>query len=425
MRIEIPYHREKMTVELPEQRVKAVLRSAHPAACGLPEHEIVARALAHPIASPPLFELARGKRRVLVITSDHTRPVPSRITMPLLLEGIRKGSPDADIRILIATGFHRTTTAEELQNKFGEDICRNETIVVHDAFDPSQMAFKGTLPSGGALWINALVDWADFTVAEGFIEPHFFAGFSGGRKAVLPGICSEKTIMYNHNSVFIADPRARTGLLAGNPLHRDMLFASKAAKLSFILNVTIDEDKKVTAAFAGDPEAAHMMGCEAVRSAASVKAVKADIAVSSNGGYPLDQNIYQTVKGMTAAEACLNAGGVLIMVSACSNGHGGEGFYNWFKQAASPKEVAEKIAAIPPEDTLPDQWEAQILARVLKKCRAAILVSRHADPQLVRDMGMLPAKSFEEALAMADEMLGGQKQMVVIPDGVGVIVEEA
>ena len=424
MRIEIPYHQEKLSIDLPDERVKAVLRCAHPAACGLPEHEIVANALAQPIASPPLYELAQGKKNILVITSDHTRPVPSRITMPLLLAQLRQGSPGADIRILIATGFHRATTAEELESKFGRDIYRSERIIVHDAFDPAQMVFKGTLPSGGALWVNSLVDWADLTVAEGFIEPHFFAGFSGGRKSILPGICSEKTIMYNHNSIFIADPHARTGVLEGNPLHRDMLFAAKAAKLAFILNVTIDEDKRITAAFAGDPEAAHLKGCEAVRKTANVKAVKADIVVSSNGGYPLDQNIYQAVKGMTAAEACLNDNGVLIMVAACSNGHGGEGFYGWFKGSASPHEVAGHIAAMPPEDTLPDQWEAQILARVLKKCRAAILVSRHVEEQLVRDMHMLPAQSFGKALAMADDMLGGQRQIVIIPDGVGVIISD-
>lgn len=424
MRIEIPYHLEKISLELPIERIKAILRPAHPETLGLPEQEIVARALAKPIASPPLSELTKGKRNILVITSDHTRPIPSRITMPPLLQQIRQASPDAQIRILIATGFHRATTAEELRSKLGEDICQNEQIIVHNAFDPTQMTCKGSLPSGGALWINSLVNWAELTIAEGFIEPHFFAGFSGGRKSILPGICSEKTIMYNHNAVFIADPHARTGVLDGNPVHRDMLFAAKAAKLAFILNVTINEDKKITAAFAGDPEAAHMQGCEAVYKASCVQAVKADIAVSSNGGYPLDQNIYQTVKGMTAAESCLNDDGVIIMISACSNGHGGEGFYNWFKQSASPLEVARKIAAIPPEDTLPDQWEAQILARVLGKCRAVILVSRHVEQQLIHDMHMLPAQSFEEALAIADNILGGQRPMVIIPDGIGVIVED-
>ncbi len=423
MRIDIPYHREKLSAELPDERVKAVLRPSHRAAPEYSEQETVQRALAHPIASLPLSALARKKRHILVITSDHTRPMPSRITLPLLLEELRHGSPEADIRILVATGLHRPATAEELRAKFGDDICRREHIIIHDAFDDAQMVFKGTLPSGGALRVNALVDWADLLLAEGFIEPHFFAGFSGGRKSVLPGICAAESVMYNHNAAFIAHPHARAGMLEGNPLHQDMLFAARAARLSFILNVTLDENKRITAAFAGDMEAAHLAGCAAVLHDARVNAVKADIVLTGNGGYPLDQNMYQAVKCMTTAESCLNEGGVIIAVSACSDGHGGEGFYNWFSKSATPWEITQKIAAIPPDYTLPDQWQAQVLARVLQKCRAAILVSRHIDPQIIRGMHMLPARSIDEAFSLADTVLGLARPAVIIPDGVGIIPE--
>ena len=424
MNIDIPYHRGCIAISMPDARVRAVLKPKTHRAVSMDERQIVETAMENPIGSQPLCGMAAGKSRILVITSDHTRPVPSRITMPVLLRHIRQGSPDADIRILIATGFHRATTEDELRDKFGDAVYTQENIIVHNAFDASAMVSKGTLPSGGELKINRLVDWAELVVAEGFIEPHFFAGFSGGRKSILPGICSKDTIMYNHNAQFIAHPKARTGVLDGNPLHRDMLFAAQAAGLAFILNVAIDADKKIIGAFAGHPEKAHAQGCAFVRSHASVPGTKADIAVSSNGGYPLDQNIYQTVKGMTVAESCVNDGGVIIMVSSCCNGHGGEGFYDWFKQSDSAAQVRDKIQAIPPEKTLPDQWEAQILARILARCRAAIIVSRHVDPQLIRDMHMLHAETFNQALAMADELLGGQKQMVIIPDGVGVIIEE-
>ena len=424
MKIDIPYYRGKTTIDVEDARVKAVLLPRHSEKTRLAPEEIICRALKKPIQSPPLWQMAQGKRNVLIITSDHTRPVPSRITMPLLLSQVRRGNPDAAIKILIATGFHRATTFEELEGKFGDAICTAEDIVVHDAFEPPQMVYKGQLPSGGALWVNSLVDWADLIVAEGFIEPHFFAGFSGGRKSILPGICAKKTIMYNHNAQFIAHRCARTGVLDGNPLHADMLFAAKAAGLAFILNVALDQDKKITAAFAGDPVAAHLEGCEVVRQDARIQAVTASLVVASNGGYPLDQNVYQAVKGMTAAEACLNDCGVIIMVSSCVDGHGGEGFYRWFKEAASPEEVTRKIQSIPPEDTLPDQWEAQILARVLTKCKAAIIVSEHVDPQLIRDMHMLHAATFTQALGMADAVLGKKEEMVIIPDGVGVIVEE-
>lgn len=424
MKLETPYYHDKVTIDVEDDRIKAVLMPQQQERATLSERQIVAEALENPIESQPLADLAIEKSNVLIITSDHTRPVPSHITMPLLLSEIRRQNPDVNIKILIATGFHRTTTAEELLDKFSEGICKHEAIIIHDAFDKTQMVYKGLLPSGGELWLNRLVDWADLVVAEGFIEPHFFAGFSGGRKSILPGICSAKTIMYNHNAGFIANPCARTGILSGNPLHRDMLFAVGAAKLAFILNVALNGDKKITAAFAGHPVEAHATGCEVVRRHASVKAIKANLVVTSNGGYPLDQNLYQTVKGMTAAESCLNNGGVIIMISSCVNGHGGEGFYNWFGEDVSPEEVMKKIESIAPEDTLPDQWEAQILARILVKCKKAIIVSSHVDPQMIRDMHMLHAYTFPQALEMADRILGDKEEMVIIPDGVGIIIED-
>lgn len=424
MQINIPYYHTNITVDIPDNRVKAVLKQKEYHGGGLDEQQIVEAAMQNPIQSKSLIELSKGKNNILIITSDHTRPVPSRITMPVLLKNIRQGNPSANIKILIATGFHRATTKEELADKFGDYIYNNEDIIVHDAFDASAMVSKGTLPSGGKLRINKLVDWANLIIAEGFIEPHFFAGFSGGRKSILPGISAEKTIMYNHNAQFIAHPKARIGMLEGNPLHKDMIYAANAVGISFILNVTLDKNKKIIGAFAGHPIVAHEAGCNTVRQSASVSAVKANIVISSNGGYPLDQNIYQTVKGMAAAESCVTSDGIVIMISSCCNGNGGDGFYRWFKESNSPEEVLEKIRSIPPDKTLPDQWEAQILARILNKCRHVILVSSHIDPVIVSNMNMLHASSFKQALDMTDELLGGKEPMVIIPDGVGIIIEE-
>lgn len=214
-RIEIPYGRTKQILHIDHERVAAVLRPAEQENAGPDEAAIVRAALLHPIASPRLSDLARGKRRILLITSDHTRPVPSRITMPLLLDEIRTGQPDAEITILIATGMHRPTTREELNAKLGPEITEHERIVVHNAYDESAVAFFGTLPSGGELWLNSLLREADLVLSEGFIEPHFFAGFSGGRKSILPGIASERTVRYNHNAGFIASPLARAGTWKG------------------------------------------------------------------------------------------------------------------------------------------------------------------------------------------------------------------
>ena len=356
--IEIPYGRGKQIAHIPQGRLNAVLAPRHTAPSGEAQEEIVRRALASPISSPGLASLAKGKRRVLIITSDHTRPVPSRITMPQLLAGVRAGNPQAEITILIATGMHRPTTQAELLDRFGEEIVAHECIVVHRAQADEDMAFFGTLPSGGELWLNRLVKESDLVLSEGFIEPHFFAGFSGGRKSILPGVASRKTVLYNHNARFIADPHARQGELADNPIHRDMLYAAQQAKLAFILNVILDGDKRVVAAVAGDSELAHREGCRLSTEMTRVTPVVSDIAITSNGGYPLDQNVYQSVKGMTAAEACVREGGAIIMCAALGDGHGGEAFYRWFADRPDAASVARDIESEPPERTHMDQWEA-------------------------------------------------------------------
>jgi nickel-dependent lactate racemase len=420
--LKLPYSIGYKEITLEDFRVKGILTSAaNKINVEQSEPDIVREALDHPIQSRRLRDMVKDAKKVLIITSDHTRPVPSKITIPILLSEIRSLNQDAEIRILIASGFHRQTTYEEMVFKFGKDIVDKEYILNHDSRDINKMVFKGILPSGAELHLNSLVDWADFILAEGFIEPHFFAGFSGGRKSILPGIASEKTVLANHCSKFIANDHAKTGILDGNPIHLDMVYAARMAKLDFILNIVIDSEKKIIKAFAGHPEEAHYKGCEFVRQLASVKAVEADIVITSNGGYPLDQNIYQSVKGMTAAEACVRKGGVIIIVAACNDGHGGDAFNNWFANAESPAEVDERIAQIPQMNTIADQWEAQILARVLLKC-SVILVTDICDPDIIHNMHMMHAVSIEEAIKMAESIVGKQSDIVVIPDGVGVIV---
>ena len=421
-RVSLPYGRGQVTFSIPAGRLRAVLTPHHPS--GAPEDQaaIVRRALEHPIGSEPVSELAKGKQRILLITSDHTRPVPSKITLPVYLEEIRKGAPDAQIRILIATGMHRPTTREEMIDKFGEEIVRSETFINHVSDAMEDMTFKGILPSGGELWINKLVDWAELVVSEGFIEPHFFAGFSGGRKSILPGIASKKTVLYNHNSRFLASPHAVQGSLAENPIHKDMLFAAHQAGLRFILNVLIDGEKRIIDAYAGDLEQAHEAGCAQSLRLTAVDRVEADIAITSNGGYPLDQNVYQSVKGMTAAEATVREGGVIIMCAALGDGAGGDSFYHWFADRTGSRQVADDIEKIPPEQTIPDQWEAQMLARVQNRARCIFLTGEENRP-LIEDMHMLWAGTPEQALAMAQELAGSDASVTVVPDGVGVIVK--
>ena len=418
----LPYGREKQTLHVDGTRLSAVLVPNHPRYGNLSEEELVQAALENPIESERLCELAKGKKRILVITSDHTRPVPSRITMPLLLKEIRLYNPEAEITLLIATGIHRPTTESELRSKLGDEMVDRETIVVHKA-ETDEMAFFGILPSGGELWLNKLVKDADLVVSEGFIEPHFFAGFSGGRKSILPGVASAKTVLYNHNARFLQSPYARQGSMEHNPIHRDMLYAAERAELAFILNVLIDEKKRVLAAVAGHPVAAHCKGCAACKQFTRVETVVSDIAITSNGGYPLDQNVYQSVKGMTAAESCVKQGGVIIMCAALGDGHGGEHFYRWFADRPDADAVARDIENIPPENTRMDQWEAQMLARVLKKA-TCIFVTGEENRTLVETMHMRWAPDVDAALVQATALMGENASITVIPDGVGVIAAD-
>ena len=419
--IKLPYYKGHIDCNLPDELIAGVLTSKTESYVPeKSESDLVRDALNNPIASSPLSELAKDKKHIVIISSDHTRPVPSHITMPILLEEIRKYNKDVKISILIATGMHRASTHEELVNKYGEKIVNEETIVMHDAYIDEDMTFKGILPSGGELWVNKLVDEADLLISEGFIEPHFFAGFSGGRKSVLPGIASKKTVLWNHNAKFIASKNARAGNLQDNPIHRDMLFAAKAAKLAFILNVVINGEKKVIKAFAGDLEAAHAHGCELVKDIAKVNPIYSDIVITTNGGYPLDQNIYQTVKGMTAGEACVNKGGVIIICSSCADGTGGEFFYKLLADEPSAEAAYQKLNDVEPSDTEFDQWEAQILARILCKAHV-IIVSDKCDPNIITSMHIDHAYTLDEAIKKAQDLKGKDTKITIIPDGISVI----
>ena len=419
-----PYGKEKLSYKFESKELAGVLTSS------IEEYEpefdeitLVKNALENPIGSAKLSELAKEKKNIVIIASDHTRPVPSKIIMPLMLEEIRKGNPDANITILIATGCHRGTTKEELILKFGEEIVNNEKIYIHDCDEKEKLVNIGTLPSGGACEINAIAIEADLLVAEGFIEPHFFAGFSGGRKSVLPGIAGRSTVLANHCSEFINHDNARTGILNGNPIHEDMLWAAQKANLKYIVNVVLNAEKEVIYAVAGDVEKAHKNGTEFLSEKCGAKAICSDIVISTNGGYPLDQNVYQAVKGMTAAEATVKQGGVIIMLASSSDGIGGDHFYHQLADEENINKTMDIFLGRKRNETVPDQWQTQIMLRVLMRARV-IYISK-MDEDIVEKMHMIPAHSIDEAMKKAKEILGKEEVTITaIPDGVGVIVHK-
>lgn len=424
MKIKLPYGKTFQETEIDDSRIQGILTSHleeyHPQDDQL---TIVKKAMANPIESKKLKELAVGKDKVVILISDHTRPVPSKYILPLMLAEIREGNPDADITLLVATGCHRNSQKEELIFKLGEEIYNNEKIYIHDCDDEEMLVtLDEKLPSGGDIVVNKLAAEADLLVAEGFIEPHFFAGFSGGRKSVFPGCCSRKAVMYNHNSEFIDSQYSRTGNLENNPIHKDMVAAARALGLCYVVNVVINSEKKVIHAVAGDLEKAHEAGTDWLKDKAGVERKEADIAITSNGGYPLDQNIYQTVKSMTAAEATLKDDGVIIVCSESGDGTGGDAFHKAFLEERDIEKLYKGFLDTPKIETIPDQWESQILCRILLKAKAVIYVSDY-DSKTLEDFHFIPVKTLDEAMEKADELMGKDSTVTVIPDGIAVIVK--
>lgn len=418
--IEIPYHTGSLPLKVAEEHLQAVVTVREPRCAGS-EEELLRRALLNPIGSPPLRALARGKKKVLIITSDHTRAVPSKLTLPLLLEEIRSAAPEAEIAILIATGLHRATTEAEQREKFGDGLVDKETFYVHDATKAEDMREICRLPSGALLSVNRLAVECDLLIAEGFIEPHFVAGFSGGRKSILPGISSEETIKVNHSYPALASPRAVSGVLRENPVHEDMAAAARAVNLQFILNVALDADKKIIAAFAGDPEQAHRTGCRYLSDFSLCQGVTGDIVVTGNGGYPLDQNLYQAPKAVSTAALCAGKDGVIVMCCACSDGFGGD-YYKALMTSGSVEEIDRRLAAIPPEETIPEQWCVQVFLKVLKE-HPVILVNSHIPSELIRKANLIPAQTLDEAMEIARSIKGPDARVVAIPDGVAVLFD--
>lgn len=420
--ISLPYGTGEISAQVEESQLLGIVQSQleEYEAEKSPE-ELLRQAMENPIGTSRLEELAKGKKKVVVLCSDHTRPVPSKLILPPMLEAIRRGNPQAEITLLIATGCHRGTTRQELVNKLGAEMAEKEHILIHDCAAEEDMVDLGILPSGGRLRINKAAVEADLLVAEGFIEPHFFAGFSGGRKSVLPGIAARETVYANHCSQFIDDPHARAGILEGNPIHRDMVWAARKAGLAYIVNVVLGGKGQVIGAFAGDFDEAHRAGTEFLASLCQKEAPEADIVVTSNNGYPLDQNIYQAVKGMSTAEVACRKGGVIVIAARCENGNGGEVFWRTFQEEKDPKVIMDTILATPQDKTQADQWQSQVFARVLMKCRV-VLVSQAPD-EIVRDLHMTPAHSLEEGLRLAQEMLGEpQAKILVVPQGISTIL---
>jgi len=408
-KIELPFGDGFLIAKIPTKNLAGILTRQD--APGLDnEWETIISSLRAPIGCPPLRECIKPNDKVIVIVTDNTRPCPDNRLLPPILAELEANIPRENITIIVALGLHPPLDKPELVKKLGRGIVENYRIFNHDV---NQTVYIGTTSRGTPVEINNRVIEADFRISTGFIEPHFFAGFSGGRKSIAPGVFSVRSAYANHGYQMIEHPRARAGILKGNPIHEDLVEQARMAKLNFIVNVLLNKNREITHVVAGDPFQAHERGCQIEQDIAGVKvAHKADITITTNNGAPLDLDLYQTCKGIDTAAQITRDGGIIIIASACRAGVGPEAFLKLHASVSSPKEVLQKIRR---EEPIGVQWENQILARTQLK-NDIYLVSGLED-SVVRDMMITPVGSVEEGLAKAFEVLGDDAEIAVIPEG--------
>ncbi|MEX0704487.1 MAG: nickel-dependent lactate racemase [Planctomycetales bacterium] len=415
MRITLDYARGGLDVEIPDRNlvgpleIQAVEPLADPAAA-------LAEKLARPTASPPLAELARGKRTACVLICDITRPVPNE----LLLDGILRtleaaGVPRAGILILIATGLHRPNLGDELVELVGERIAGEYRVENHDGRDLAAHTFLGDSPRGVPAWIDSRYCDAELKIATGLIEPHLMAGYSGGRKLICPGIAALETVKVWHGPQFLEHPRADCGLLDGNPVHEENTRIARMAGCDFIVNVTLDRARRITSIVAGDMERAFLEGarfCERV-----VKAEVAepcDVVVTSSAGYPLDTTFYQSIKGLTGVLPIVKHGGTIILAAGLTEGIGSPEFCRLFEEHASLDAFMERILGR--DYFVLDQWQLEELAKVRRKARVRY-VSDGLPAETLEKLFVEPAASVEAAIAEALAEHGPDARIAVVPKG--------
>lgn len=415
MRIKLAYGKEGLWVDLPDERVTIVEPKFVP---GLPDETAALRdALRKPIASPPLRELVKPGGSVVVVFPDLTRPMPNDRVLPVLLAELEDaGIASEDITLLNALGTHRPNTGEELASMLGRRVHENYRVIQHDAFDQSGLTYLGETRLGHEVWSNRTYLQAEVRILTGFIEPHLFAGFSGGPKAVLPGLAGERTVLGNHDYGMIAHPKATWGVTQGNPVWEEMAEVAARTEPAFLLNVTLNKHRQITGIFAGDIWQAHAAGAAFARETAMVPLPASfDVVVTTNSGYPLDLNLYQAVKGMSAAAQVVKTGGSIIAAAECWDGVPDHGQYKkLLHMADSPQALLEMISA--PGFLLQDQWEAQIQAQIQLKAEVYVKNSYLNDQEL-RQALFLPCQSIEETLAELLEKYGPEATVCVLPEG--------
>jgi nickel-dependent lactate racemase len=397
---------ERWNTSIVEPRYQSGL--ADPAA-GLRE------ALQAPWVGRPLHERVKASDRVGIIFNDITRATPNQLILPAVLAELGH-VPVENITLFNALGTHRENTPAELRAMLGAEVADTWRIVQNNCLDRSTQVYLGQTDQGHPIWLNRELMACDVKVLTGFIEPHFFAGFSGGGKAIMPGMAGLETILGNHSAANIGDPQATWGVTQGNPIWEEVRQVAQVAGETFLLNVTLNRDKQITAVFAGDLLPAHAAGIEFARAAAMAPVdTLFDVVVTSNSGYPLDLNLYQTVKGMSAAAQVVKPGGAILAVAECWDGIPDHGlFAQLLREASSPAELLARIGA--PGFAKQDQWQAQVLAQILGKADIYVYSGGLSAEQL-RQAFLKPVESISQTLAELMAAYGTQARLCVLPEG--------
>ncbi len=408
----IPYGSTNLSVELPDT---TMVIHPHYSSALTDERAVFQSALQTPIASTALIDRIRPQDYIAIVISDITRPTPNERIIPWLLE-ILSFVSRSHIVILNGTGSHRGNSHEELTRMLGQDVVDTVEVVNHDAFDPSTLIYLGETASNVPIWINRRYVEADFRIVTGFIEPHFFAGFSGGAKGIIPGLGGIQTIQALHNASLIGHPRSTWAVLEGNPVQQGIQECVSTCPPEFMVNVTLDREKRITGVYAGDYLQAHTVGCAEIAQLAT-QAVDEffDIVITSNGGYPLDQNLYQTVKGMTAAAQIVRKGGAIITVAECRDGLPDHGNYKTLLQMRdSPQALLDLING--PTFSMHDQWQVQKQAIV--QLEAEVYLHSSLPDEVVRMAKLTPAPNLQNTINSVLQQFGGSTaRIAILPDG--------
>jgi nickel-dependent lactate racemase len=408
--VSLPYGRSQLTGHVPEWAVTDIVipRQWQTAS----QENSIETALRRPIGVPRLSELARESHSAVIVTCDRTRGVPSHVTIPLILKELRSGGMDSDcIRVLIATGLHKGETMTDVGERLGRELLDKLEVEIHDSDDQTRLVDLGKLSSGTPLLLNRSVTENDLVIVESNVEPHFFAGFTGGSKVILPGVAGTETILQNHCWKNIDNSTSRYGMIE-NPIRADANEALRHVSKAFALNVVLDDQKRIVRATAGDPVASFNDLAESVRLHSSVQVKDPpDLVITTNGGYPLDRNVYQCVKGIAVPEGILHEHSRIIIASECADGVGHQDFLRLLS-SDTPELVYNKLRQ--GGALIRDQWEVQVLCRILHKTQVCF-VTRPELASEIRSMHMGYAQTIEEALDSVNLRSG--ERVLVLPQG--------